>query len=549
MGWFPFLPGLLVTIKHLEAEENPVQNAFDLFWTFCDASLSPDEFKKRLDQVREELTERGSPLYIDPEIDVIMGKALADNEKVVREVIARLDVLCEAKRLTISEGDTGDVQALYVSAHLESARLIRLLNWHGVSDESKSALKVAAETQSRCEKALGDYQNAPWPAIYSPSLKALSSFFDASRFHIQKSEGDYEEALASVAKAVEMFQETRILLLPHRYKWASTYEEVWPYTIIQRLHQSASWMDLLDAQAVADCFEAVRSGGRIKDRQRFASTCQRLLNFSTETPWLKPKQELGVSDVLQSYMQQPNSSQPIDWQSPWQTPIQVRELRDGDGKYWEPTLFWQRANWWAESQLDPSELRQWHIEQEDQAAERRLGAYFLDDRSWESLSERARSSLVNADRDWFSRANARSEALLNELKIATEEILLHGLWEPLDRWITGPGRERKDREIFLNLKAGLHKNDLTPDLSHYERICGTTVTRAFLKKKGVPEIERRWVAEQLPKRLKKLRYARRRAEHETTNRLARSQLKDFVDEFLGIGQPGIIPRLTKVLFR
>ncbi len=224
------------------------------------------------------------------------------------------------------------------------------------------------------------------------------------------------------------------------------------------------------------------------------------------------------------------------------------ELRDGDGKYWEPTLFWQRANWWAESQLDASELRQWRMEREDQAAERRLETYFFDDESWRSLSERARSSLVNADRDWFSGANTRSEALLNELKIATEEILLHGLWDSLDRWVAGPGRERKDIQVFLDLKAALAKAGLTPDLNHYEQLCRTAVAGAFLKRNGATGTERRWFAQQLPKRLRKLRNARRRAEHETASTWPRAQLKEFVAEFLGIGQPGIIPRLTKLLY-
>lgn len=306
-------------------------------------------------------------------------------------------------------------------------------------------------------------------------------------------------------------------------------------------------MDSLDAQTIVDCFEAIRSGGRIKDKQQFASTCQRLLNFSTETPWLKPKRELGVWEAMQSQMQQPFSFQPIDWSASWQTPRQIKELRDGDEKYWEPTLFWQRANWWAESQLDASELRQWRMEREDQAAERRLETYFFDDESWRSLSERARSSLVNADRDWFSRANTRSEALLNELKIATEEILLHGLWDPLDRWVAGQGRERKDIQVFLDLKAALAKARLTPDLNHYEQLCGTTVAGAFLKRNGATGTERQWFTQQLPKRLRKLRNARRRAEHETASTWTRAQLKEFVAEFLGIGQPGIIPRLTKLL--
>lgn len=184
MGWFPFLPELLVTLKHLETSENVVQNAFDLFWIFCDGSLNREEFDKRLNQIREEFTERGSSLFIDPEIDGIMQRALGDTEGVVRSVIGRLDALCEAKRLPYLPDHTEDLEALYVSAHLESARLVRLLNWQGLSNECKTALALAAEMQSHCEKAIGDYKNAPWPAIYSPSLKAISSLFSATRFHI-----------------------------------------------------------------------------------------------------------------------------------------------------------------------------------------------------------------------------------------------------------------------------------------------------------------------------------------------------------------------------
>ena len=88
---------------------------------------------------------------------------------------------------------------------------------------------------------------------------------------------------------------------------------------------------------------------------------------------------------------------------------------------------------------------------------------------------------------------------------------------------------------------------MTPDLKHYEKLCRMTVTGGFLKWNGINATERQWFAKQLPKKLNKLRKARRCAEHETASTWNRGKLKEFIEEFLGIGQSGTIPRLIKLL--
>jgi hypothetical protein len=550
MAWIPDLPGLLGIIKRIEAGEDLIHNSFDLFWTFCNTSLSPDEFTKRLSQLREGLLGRNpAGHYTDPEIDDLIHRALEDPSTVVKAVIDRLDTLCKSKRIPYCQDQPEDIQSLYASVHMDSARLVRLLNLHNTSIETKTVLNTAFDTQFRCEKALGNYSNAPWPEIYSPSLKALGSFLSITQFHIQKAEGEYEEALVSVAKGIEIFQQVRLLVFPLRGQWARTFEEVQPYTVNSQLQQSAPWMDSLDSQELVNCFEAIRRGKRIKDRKQFASICQQLLNLCAETLWLKPKEKKNPWDIPGFNFQPTLAWQSNYWRfkNPWEKPTELKEVQDTDGEHWEPTLFWQRANWWAQSQLEPSEIQTLIQTKEDQAAEERLHRYFFDDELWELLPDRARSSLISADRDWFGGERARIEALLNHLKVATEELLLHGLWEPLGQWVTNQGDKPEDRQYFLDLKTELDGKGFIPDISHYEIICRMNITTAFLKKNAVKPEDRQWFFVELPKSLKRLRKARRRAEHESSGKWTHLELQKFIAEFLGIGQSGVLPRLTRVL--
>jgi len=284
------------------------------------------------------------------------------------------------------------------------------------------------------------------------------------------------------------------------------------FGITTDIRQSVSWIQSLKPQMPYDCFEALKAGGKINDPSMIIEACE-LLAHIWET-WLYPDEFSRVVDE-------------------------------------EGTLvfadYWSSAAGWVEAHMQPSELRELLNERRDRDAERRLSTYFFGDKLWIVLPERVKNSLVSADRDWFSGASARTESILNELRIATEELLLCGLWKPLEQWVVSQGGKCGGRQDFLNFKAELASKGWVPDLFHLERACRMSITDAFLKNKGVPPKERRWFLEELPRSLSRLRRERRRAEHESSNQWTRQELSKYFAEFIGIGRPGILPELCRIL--
>lgn len=222
-------------------------------------------------------------------------------------------------------------------------------------------------------------------------------------------------------------------------------------------------------------------------------------------------------------------------------------MSDARGVSWEPDVYWYHALGWAEALLTPSDLRESLQQGEDVAAEKRMRAYFFDDRHWSALPKRAKSSLVNADRDYFAGAMSRKEAVLNELKVATEEILFHGLWTPLGKWIVENDERRDHGRDFLSLEEGLRRKRHSPTLLHFEKICRMDITARFLAQRGCTKIERSWLSRELPGILEKLRKARDTAEHESSSDV-HADVSKYFNRYLGIQQHGLLSRLASLLY-
>lgn len=183
-------------------------------------------------------------------------------------------------------------------------------------------------------------------------------------------------------------------------------------------------MKNLDPQEPVDCFEAIRNRNSGKDLKDIANICSFFVTVA-KAWW-------------------PNEEQEI-------------EVKDAKGEPWSLPEYWQHALGWVEAQLQPSELRNLLNEREDQLAEQRLRTYFFGEVLWAKLPERARRSIISADRDWFNGSVARIEAILNELQIATTELLIIGLWNPLEEWIKRNNTEQVDANQFYELQNDLNK--------------------------------------------------------------------------------------------
>ncbi len=107
-----------------------------------------------------------------------------------------------------------------------------------------------------------------------------------------------------------------------------------------------------------------------------------------------------------------------------ETIIKVMESSDDVNPDAAHSPYWMEAQGWLRgSKLEPGELRDELRREEDEKAEQRLRKYFFDNAQWGALPERARSSLVEADRVWYSHRLGNPGAVLGHIQKAVEEVL------------------------------------------------------------------------------------------------------------------------------
>jgi len=518
MSWIPDPPVVLVLLQRIEKEESLLQDTCELFWRFYLQSMEPGEFKKRteywINRQLEDAPKGGG--FMDPEIrDCI----LAGPEKLAQIIADKLDELSEKKFVPYIPDEYEDPIALHVHLYVESSRLARFLKLEQYSERSRESLTRTINVFNRCNKASGNLK--PWGPEYSVSLFAIGSFLFATQFRIQKSDGQYEKALESLVGCY-----VNNMLASHqfpKYGFSNPKAEASVSLInsVGDVWEKSPWMQDLDPQEPVDCFEAILAG--------------------KSSPKLK-----DVADICSIFVTVAKSWWPIA-QSEWPDEKQEIEVRDSKGETWSLPEYWQHAAGWVEAQLQPSELRDLLNEREDQAAENRLCRYFFGETLWNRLSDRAQRSIVSADRDWFSGSVARTESILNELQIATTELLIAGLWNPMGEWLERNNNKNIDTSKYDELVFDLKSKNRSLTALDLEKTCRVPVTVALLSSKGLLEADIKWITNALPRSIFRLRQARNEAEHESEDTWDRERLGDFFKEFIGIGQSGILPRLGRLL--
>ncbi len=219
---------------------------------------------------------------------------------------------------------------------------------------------------------------------------------------------------------------------------------------------------------------------------------------------------------------------------------------DDLGIFIDRDAFWSERKGWAESQLTPDQLRDYLQSSEDEAAIQRLQTYFFPDGLWERLPERARTALVTADRARVSSTLGRRAGILNEIRIATEEVLHRCLWLPLSKWAVG------QRPLHPGVKEILGKPEQlrrSPSIDDYVQLLWHSEAKAYLQNLGLSEDDVRFLTREnrTTKHLQTLQRARNTAEHEPGSAISPSEVRDLYAESLGIGRKGILPELLRLL--
>ena len=445
------------------------------------------------------------------------GESLNEND---------LQFSLDAERLIIPD----KVKALVTFLHVAAARGFRIKQSQGgqLSEEAINCFYEVVRTNHRLYQAgLGDLLERDSSLMFLLSADAVSAKASVEIARVRLAEGHYEEALGCMASAafeshyaVERYSEQGDAT---DYRNESNPVPMAPSCSITD-HIVRKGLDNTSPVEIASVFLKLKEYGRAARWLAVVKNCEHLF-YSIYI--------FGAEENSYTRFQGEESERITEWiarQPEWVLNESGESLSWGE--------FWHGAKAWAAAQLSPNEYHEMRQTDEKVAAESRLKAYFFNE-SWAILSERCKERLTDADRIWNSPGNASWEAVLNDLRIAVEEVCQQFLWQQL---LSNGG---VSLALLSLLKKGIDV-DGRPGVNDCIQICRHPEFKKHLTRLRVDDVDREFLTNQLPVAMRRLRDNRNRAEHEAGEPWHRGQVRPIVDEFLGIGQIGILPQLVRI---
>ena len=265
-------------------------------------------------------------------------------------------------------------------------------------------------------------------------------------------------------------------------------------------------------------------------------------------PWLS-KAEDRANEIYEMIKHAPNYS--VDWPEVAKACDMLSEAVSTIPYPWSewevvPDLLWNERKGYALAQLTRDQFRDYMQSSEDERAAQRLQTYFFPGGLWEQLPERARTALVTADRMMVSSTLGRRAGILNETRIATEEVLHRYLWIPLSEWAAG------QRSLHPGVKQILDKPEQSrrsPGIDDYVQLLWHSGAKDYFQSLGLSDDDVRFLTREnrTTKHLQTLQRTRNTAEHEPGSAISPSEVRDLYAESLGIGRKGILPELLRLL--
>ena len=203
--------------------------------------------------------------------------------------------------------------------------------------------------------------------------------------------------------------------------------------------------------------------------------------------------------------------------------------------------FWVAARTRAQGRLSPCNYQQLWEANESREAESRLTKQFHTGASWESLTERAGRHLVNAYILFHSTQTVASEALLNDLLIATEEMFSEHIWVPLCHAEWDP-----DLHDFEQRRARIESKGRGPGISDFIWVCEQPFLLQYLERHENGGDDLHFLTNELPGRMRELRDARNPGQHEIGHLASKGDTEQHYRMFIGIGGPGMLPVLNRI---
>ena len=488
MVWIPDLPRTLNLVWKIQGGANVVADASDLFWEFFDRAYpTAEEFHERMERLRAE-----SIIHeVTDSKEVAELVAMRDDDYAAEYVVRAFEELREGYDLPYAPDGVGDdEEALIAAVHIHAIHLVRTYRLHDslLNEDVRDAVRKLTSLRERLRNLRGRINPIDeCDDVLGPDLALARADVE-----IAAADGEYERALRLMADNLpkELFGEIQLgANAPDKDRW--TFDGIG-----QRI---VNWINALRGKRGVD-WDAI-----IEMFNQFALGSMHGGEIVTD--------DVGFSGML------------IDYD------LMLKA--------------------WSEVSLSEAEYRSIIEGREVFDAERRLQVYYFGDGLWQTLPNRARAALVNADRAFVSGGAGRTAAILNELRIAAEELLHDRLWKPLIAWAWADEQEEyrksadfsKLRSIREELRAE------SPGLGTYERLLrkNAAVDRFLQEQAGVDEPGLRFIKRQAAERLERLRQARNAAEHNPSHEANLAKIRDLYAEAVGIGRKGVLPELARLL--
>ena len=399
-----------------------------------------------------------------------------------------------------------NLRDLLVFLHVAAARAFLLKRRHRYTDEVRDCLREVERTIGRLKLAGLDMN-----PMYQHSIGLFQSAYAVSAMSfVELGRISYREGRH--AEALHYFAEADGYYVPSAYPTDD--DEDWPF----------EWVFLASLPA--------EESARVHLRERISD--YRFSGYRGEGLYVSLKEIVGAFHAIQA-----NRDPETDWNQVAQDCMRLSntyvlrfiECEDefqecghsleefiddrvlvedhavGGGQVRWGT-FWYGAYVWASSQLSRSAFQEMQAENERNAGVCRLKTYFFGS-SWSYIPERAQRRLINADLLLNSPQMVALDSLLNELRVAVEEMCFEVIWQPLSNARSGSS----DLLEFLKVKRNLEESNRYPSITQYIGICRSHWYRNFLTSQGIESDDIRFLTTILPNHMSQLKAERDLSEH------------------------------------
>ena len=353
------------------------------------------------------------------------------------------------------------------------------------------------------------------PEIQEPieiSLLLVEAYIWVNLFHRNYLQGDFEQALECLSNAAalcdeiclensEAFEQEGMDVI----EWMARRPKDYPG--IQTVEIGAHLVaHIVPAQKAAEAFERVfDDDSRATNWDRIADACTSIGNI-----WELYRVHVSV-----------------------QTPF-------SPSGYTEAVSYWQIAHALAQQKSSPDAIVDVMRAMQDSESENRLRLYFFPE-EWKIMPEKARASLISADREYKS-VDGRRPIIFDHLRSAARAIMVEKFLKPYHGFLRAKARGglKDPRELELVTRT-IQDDQVEPDLArllrapHFEEFLSTI--------SDDPKFLRR-----LPRELMELNELANTVSHQHHwgYRGFEDQIRETYAKFLGIGRSGILPRLMRL---